>query len=84
VINQIYEPDETLKESDFDASKHGDDRINDFKKVMHEKKLGKGVGFLKTNIGQFGTKLMKEKGFALDDELKEIFVTVKTIAEAGE
>lgn len=79
VINQEFSPTEDVSAQDFDSSKHGKQRLDDFKKVMHEHGAGTSIGYLKTKLGGIGTKLLLEHGVELDDELKEIFQTVESI-----
>lgn len=81
VINQELNPTKKVKASDFDEKKHGDERLNDFKRVMHEHGAGESIGYLKRYLGLVGTKMMKERGIPVDPELKEIFDEVKRIVE---
>lgn len=48
---------------------------------MNERGLGSASYYLKRQIGLDGVKIMKEKGIAVDSELKEILMEVKGIAE---
>lgn len=82
VINKVLTPKKEVKESDFDASKQGDERIADFKRVMYEHGAGESTGILKRALGSIGTKMMKEKNIAVDPEIKGIFNEVKKIVEA--
>ncbi len=81
VINQELSPTEEVLVENFDSTKHGDARLKDFKKVMFEHGAGDSIEYLKRLLGSVGTKLMQEKGLVLDDELKNIFDTVKSIAD---
>lgn len=81
VINREFKPSEKVLPSDFDSTKHGEKRLNDFCKVMYEKGAGSAKGYLKRMLGSTGTKLMKEKGFKVPEELKNIFLEVKKIVE---
>ena len=79
IINQELKPTTPVSENDFDDSKHGYDRLQDFKKVMHEHGAGSSLGILKRSLGLSGTKMMRDKNVPLDSELKEIFDEVKRI-----
>ena len=81
VINQELSPTDEVLVDKFDSTKHGDDRLKDFKKVMYEHGAGDSIEYLKRLLGSVGTKLMQEQGVNLDNELKGIFETVKSIAE---
>lgn len=81
VINQELKPNKKISEDDFDENKHGEKRLADFKHVMYKNGAGDPLDYLKSLIGSVGTKFMKERGLPVDDELKGIFETVKSIAE---
>lgn len=65
----------------FDSEKSGEARLKDFGKVMHENNCGQSVGFLKTLLGGIGAQMMQVQEVKLDDELENIFRTVKDISE---
>lgn len=79
VINQELKPTDPVSASDFDASKHGDDKLQDFKKVMYEHGAGSSLGILKRGLGLVGTKIMRDQGIPLDPEIQSIFDEVKRI-----
>jgi len=81
VINKELKPTTPILPSDFDESKHGDDRLQDFKKVMYEHGAGNSKGILKRSLGLFGTKIMRDRGIPLDPELQAIFNEVKNIVD---
>jgi putative ATP-dependent endonuclease of OLD family len=81
VINQGLNPTTPVSASDFDESKHGDDRLQNFKKVMHEHGAGSSIGILKRSLGLVGTKMIRDRGIPLDLELQEIFNEVKRIVD---
>ncbi len=81
VINQELSPENQVLIGDFDSTKHGNERLKDFKKVMHEHGAGDSIEYLKRLLGSVGTKLMQEQDMKLDDELKGIFEAVNSIAE---
>jgi len=81
VINQELSPKEPVSPEGFDSSKHGKERLNDFKKVMHDHGAGDSIEYLKSLLGSIGTKLLQEKGSKLDEELIKIFHLVKAIVE---
>jgi putative ATP-dependent endonuclease of OLD family len=81
IINQELNPTTSVSASDFDDSKHGDDRLKDFKKVMYEHGAGSSLGILKRSLGLFGTKMMRDRDIPLDPELKAIFDEVKKIVD---
>jgi predicted ATP-dependent endonuclease of OLD family len=79
VINRELRPKKKISVTDFDASKHGLARLADFSKVMYEKGAGTPSGYLKRLIGSTGTKIMKAKGLAVPNEIKEIFEEIVKI-----
>lgn len=79
VINQELKPATPVTASDFDKNKHGDERLNNFKKVMHEHGAGSSLGMLKRGLGSIGTKMMRDRGTSLDPEIQSIFDEVKRI-----
>ena len=82
VINRQFSPTKPVTVADFDSSKSGNDRLNDFKRVMMEHGAGDSIRYLKKQLGGLGARLMKEQSTPLDPELAEIFATVKAIAES--
>ena len=81
VINQQLRPTSAITKDDFDADKHGEDRIRDFVRVMKEHGAGESKGYLKRQLGMAGTKMMKDREIKLDPELVEIFMEVKRIVD---
>jgi len=81
IINTELNPTSPVSANDFDAEKHGRERLDNFKKIMHEHGAGSSIGILKRSLGLVGTKLMKTKGIPLDNELALIFKEVKKIVE---
>lgn len=65
----------------FDSSKSGKVRFKDFGKVMHENNCGQSVRFLKILLGGSGAQMMQVQDIDLDEELVNIFETVKAISE---
>lgn len=82
VMNQELTLMRPVTVADFDTSKHGDDRLNNFKRVMHEHGAGDSTGVLKRALASVGTKMMRDQKMAVDPELVEIFDEVKKIAQA--
>lgn len=83
VINRELSPTAPVSAADFDPAKSGEDRLNDFKRVMIDRGCGDSVRYLKTQLGGLGARLIKEQGRELDPELKQIFTVVKAIAQEG-
>lgn len=81
VINQELSPNNIITSDMFDGKKSGDARLKDFGKVMFENNCGQSVGFLKTLLGGVGAQMMQLQDVELDNELVNIFKTVKTISE---
>lgn len=81
VINQELSPTEPVSPENFDSSKHGKQRLKDFKKVMYDHGAGDSIEYLKSLLGSIGTKLLQEQGAELDEELKKIFHSVKSIVD---
>ena len=79
VINQELKPAKPVISSDFDDSKHGYEKLQNFKKVMHEHGAGSSLGILKRSLGSVGTKMMRDRGISLDLEIQSIFDEVKRI-----
>ena len=82
VINRQFSPTAPVTVAEFDSSKSGKDRLNDFQRVMMEHGAGDSIRFLKRELGGLGARLMKEQSIPLDPELAKIFDTVKEIAES--
>lgn len=83
VINRQFSPNKTITKEDFDSSKHGNDRLSEFKRVMFENGAGDSVEYLKRQIGGLGTRLLKERGIPVSPELAKIFEAVQAIAAEG-
>ena len=81
VINQELNPKTPVSANDFDQDKHGEERLDDFKKVMNEHGAGSSKGYLKRSLGLVGTKMLKERGIQLDEEIAKIFEEVKRIVD---
>lgn len=80
VVNKYLSPKKNLTASDFDDTKHGKKRLENFDKVMWDNDCGSALKFLKRLLGSQGTLLMKEQELEVDPELAEIFNTVRDIA----
>ena len=81
VINREFDPNTQVTEDDFDSDLSGQDRLNDFQRVMYEHGAGDSIRYLKKHLGGLGARLMKQSSLSLDPELIEIFMTIKTIAD---
>ena len=81
IINRELSPAQKVTAADFDASKHGKARLENFKKVMHEHEAGNSVEYLKKWLGGSGTRLMQEQGLPVDPELAAVFTAVKAIVD---
>lgn len=81
VINQTLSPDRPIVAADFDDTKHGKERLDDFSRVMHDRNCGKSVRFLKQQLGGLGARLLKDRGDPLDPELATIIEAVRRVAE---
>ncbi len=81
VINRQLSPTTSIAATDFDDSKSGRERLEDFKSVMRTRGAGDSIRYLKRQLGGLGARLMKERGILLDPELVAIFEAVKTIAD---
>lgn len=81
VINQELSPTTPVSADDFDELKNGYERLQDFKKVMHEKGAGSSIGYLKRSLGLVGAKMFRDRGIPLDPELQVIFDEVKRIVD---
>jgi len=79
VINQEFSPETVVSPEDFDSSKHGKQRLENFKKVMYEHGAGDSIEYLKKLLGGVGTKFLQKQGTELDQELKAIFQSVYSI-----
>lgn len=79
VINQHLSPEKPVDPAEFDEGKHGKERHNDFKKVMHEHGAVSSIEFLKGLLGRAGTRMLQERGEKVDPELAAIFAAVKAV-----
>lgn len=79
VINTHLSPKKPVEANAFDATKHGKERLSDFKKVMHTHGAGSSIEYLKRLLGNQGTRLLQDSGVPVDKEIAEIFHTVKKI-----
>ena len=79
VINQELSPTEPVAVSDFDQTKSGEERLRDFKKVMYEHGAGDSIGVLKRHLGMLGTRILRDRGAPLDNEIRDIFTEVERI-----
>lgn len=79
VINQALSPQTEVTVDMFDSTKHGKERLDDFKKVMYDNQAGSAIEYLKRNLGGLGTKIMSERKDPLDEELSAIFQKVNEI-----
>lgn len=82
VINSVWKPDDPIKESEFDSTKNGKEKVKNFTKVMFGHGLGEPEGYLKRMLGLEGAKLMKDRKMELDAELEEIFKRVQSVVES--
>ncbi len=73
VMNKHFKPETPITEDDFDSTKHGEERLSDFGKVMYEKFGSQPGGYLKRLIGSDGTKIMRDQELAVPEELKAVF-----------
>jgi hypothetical protein len=48
---------------------------------MHDHNVGDSIDYLKKLLGGTGTRLMQERGLAVDAELEAIFTAVKAIVD---
>ncbi len=81
IINRELSPAPKVTAADFDATKHGKARLENFKKVMHEHQAGNSIAYLKRVLGGSGTRLMQEQGLPVDLELAAVFTAVKAIVD---
>ena len=82
VINNQLSPTTPVSADDFDSSKHGKQRLDDIKKVMYNHGAGDSIEYFKSILGGLGTKLLQEQGAELDQELKDIFMSVQSIVDS--
>ena len=79
MINQHLSPEKPVDPAEFDEGKHGKERHNDFKKVMHEHGAVSSIEYLKGLLGRAGTRMLQERGEKVDPELAAIFAAVKAV-----
>ena len=82
VINNELSPTTPVSADDFDSSKHGKQRLDDIKKVMYDHGAGDSIEYFKSRLGGLGTKLLQAQGAELDQELKDIFMSVQSIVNS--
>lgn len=80
VINREFSPQSPVTPDEFDSTKSGKDRLDNFRQVMMEHGAGDSIRYLKRHLGGLGARLMKEQEMNLDPELVDIFETVSSIA----
>ena len=80
VINSELSPITPIQINEVNQTLHGKQNLNQYKKLMHDHGSGDSIEFLKRALGGKGSRLMKERKMILDDELQNIFNTVKELA----
>lgn len=78
-INREFSPERQVYANDFDASKHGKERLTNFKTVMYRHGAGDSIEYLKSRLGSRGTLRLRELGLPVEEELAAIFNAVKAI-----
>ena len=79
IVNQHLSPQKPGDPAEFDAGKHGQERHDDFKRVMHVHEAGSSIEYLKRLLGGAGTRMLQERGEKVDPELVAIFDAVKAV-----
>lgn len=81
VINGHLSPTTAVTPAAFDSTKHGKERLANFKKVMWDHGAGDSVEYLKKLLGGTGTRLMQARNLGVDPEIAAIFTAVKEIVD---
>lgn len=79
IINDHLSPEVPVTREMFDDSKHGDERLTAFRRVMYDNGAGDSVEYLKRLLGSEGTKAIRDRVYQVDDELKVIFERVQRV-----
>jgi putative ATP-dependent endonuclease of OLD family len=79
VINQELSPNTPVTCEELSKDWSGNDRLNGYKRVMHEHGAGDSLEYLKSAIGRVGTRLMKEQHIQPHQEIQDILRFVETL-----
>jgi len=80
VINQEISPERPVSEDELRGDWSGNERLAVYKRVMHEHGAGSSLEYLKSLLGRFGTRMLKARGDAPDEEIVAILRTIERIA----
>lgn len=83
VINQELSPIEPVTNEELSQEWSGRDRLNGYKRIMHEHGAGDSLEYLKSAIGRVGSRLMKEQQIQPDQEIQEILRFVENLVNEG-
>ena len=81
LLNRDFNASPEISEDDLGEKLMGEELLNAIKRLMHDRKCGKGLSYFKRVLGLKGVKMMRDKGFDIDDELKDIVRAVTEIAK---
>ncbi|MBT7768252.1 MAG: AAA family ATPase [Bdellovibrionales bacterium] len=80
VINEDFSPSSPITISEIDESLSGKQNLDQYQKLMHKHDAGSSIEYLKRALGGKGTRLLKEKGLPVHDEIKAILEAVRQVA----
>jgi len=83
VINSEFSPSEPLTIDEIDISLSGAENLNQYKRLMHEHGAGSSLEYLKRALGVKGSRLMKDRDIALDQELVDILDKIREVASGN-
>lgn len=80
VINQYLSPHTEVTPGDLSGERSGQKRLNHYKEIMHKNGAGSSLEYLKSALGRFGTRMLKENGIQPHEEIQQIIRTVEEIS----
>ena len=83
ILNNEMSPSSPITIGEIDTSLRGKPNLNQYKKLMHEHKAGSSIEYFKRLLGGKGTKLMKERGLEVPNEIQNILKKVSEVASGN-
>lgn len=80
LINSEFSPTTPISIEEIDRSLSGSKNLDQYKRLMHEHGAGTPIEYLKRVLGGKGTRLMKDRNFPLEAEIKIILDAIKVVA----
>ncbi len=80
VINRYLSPTNDVLPEELDGEWSGKERLDVYKRIMHEHEAGSSIEYLKSALGGYGTKILQEQGSKVHVEIQVILNRVAEIA----